>query len=267
MRDWVDTQLEYLARLLAHEAPLPGLPCSMCRQPNSIYRCRDCQGNPHYCDRCLRTQHSWNPCHRIEVWTGTFFQRTSLRKIGLCLYLGHHGNPCPLYGNPASQSFTPPFTVPPENTPRGDDPDMDGDRLPNYPADEDAINQEVFAKMTGMVDLDNLEPLKGTDNDDNPWLTVVHTTGIHYLRAKFCRCPNSPIRRFQLLDAGLYPATQRRRKIVFTFQVLDDFYIENLECKTPALNYYSKLRRLTSTLFPHLVLVGTPLTNNKSWYD
>ncbi|KAI6140502.1 hypothetical protein BKA82DRAFT_4450509 [Pisolithus tinctorius] len=35
--------------------------------------------------------------------------------------------------------------------------------------------------------------------------------------------------------------------------VLDDFVRDNLECGTSGMNYYSKLRRVTSGVFPHLV--------------
>ena len=42
---------------------------------------------------------------------------------------------------------------------------------------------------------------------------------------------------------------------MFTFRVLNDFLMDNLECGTSAMNYYSKLRRMTSSMFPHLVLV------------
>ncbi|KAI6147871.1 hypothetical protein BKA82DRAFT_4014997 [Pisolithus tinctorius] len=39
----------------------------------------------------------------------------------------------------------------------------------------------------------------------------------------------------------------------FTFQVLDDFIRDNVECGTSTMNYYSKLQRVTSSAFPHLV--------------
>ncbi|KAG1723626.1 hypothetical protein EDB19DRAFT_1645171, partial [Suillus lakei] len=52
---------------------------------------------------------------------------------------------------------------------------------------------------------------------------------------------------------GFFPASFNRPKTVFTFRVLGDFLLDNLECGTLALNYYSKLRRMTSSMFPHLV--------------
>ncbi|KAG6325885.1 hypothetical protein ID866_13204, partial [Astraeus odoratus] len=55
----------------------------------------------------------------------------------------------------------------------------------------------------------------------------------------------------QLLQAGPYPASQKSPCMVFTFQVLDDFRIENLECKIPAFDYSQKLRTIAYLTFPH----------------
>ncbi|KAG2740183.1 hypothetical protein P692DRAFT_201689407, partial [Suillus brevipes Sb2] len=34
---------------------------------------------------------------------------------------------------------------------------------------------------------------------------------------------------------------------------LNDFTLDNLECGTSAMNYYSKIRCVTSSTFPHMV--------------
>ncbi|KAI6153823.1 hypothetical protein BKA82DRAFT_4011935 [Pisolithus tinctorius] len=39
----------------------------------------------------------------------------------------------------------------------------------------------------------------------------------------------------------------------YSERILDDFVRDNLECGTTGMNYYSKLRRITSAVFPHLV--------------
>ena len=116
--------------------------------------------------------------------------------------------------------------------------------------------KKIFSSASGGLDFNDFKPPTGDDGSGCPWVTVVHTNGIHYFRAKFCGCTNSPPRHIQFLDTGLYPATKKKPRTVFTFHVLDDFYMENLECKTAARNYYSKLRRLTSRVFSHLVSVG-----------
>ncbi|KAG6325868.1 hypothetical protein ID866_13221 [Astraeus odoratus] len=43
--------------------------------------------------------------------------------------------------------------------------------------------------------------------------------------------------------------------MAFTFQVLDDFRIKNLECKILAFTYSQKLRRITYPTFPHFAAV------------
>lgn len=56
----------------------------------------------------------------------------------------------------------------------------------------------------------------------------------------------------------MFPASFKKIKTTFTFQVLDDFLTDNRECKTAAMNYFNKLRRLTSNTFPHTVPVRRP---------
>ncbi|KAG2064539.1 hypothetical protein BDR04DRAFT_1035048, partial [Suillus decipiens] len=50
-----------------------------------------------------------------------------------------------------------------------------------------------------------------------------------------------------------FPASFNRPKTAFTFRVLDDFLLDNLECSTLAMNYYSKLQQMNLIMFPHLV--------------
>jgi hypothetical protein len=60
----------------------------------------------------------------------------------------------------------------------------------------------------------------------------------------------------QLMLAGLFPATFRNPKTAFTFRVLEDFHLDNLECKTTPSQFFSRLRRLTNDEFPNSVPVG-----------
>ena len=60
----------------------------------------------------------------------------------------------------------------------------------------------------------------------------------------------------QLMAAGLFPATFRNPKMAFTFRVLEEFHLDNLECKTTPSQFISRLRRLTSDEFPNTVPVG-----------
>ncbi len=59
----------------------------------------------------------------------------------------------------------------------------------------------------------------------------------------------------QLMMAGLFPATFRNPKTAFTFQVLEEFHLDNLECKTTPSQFFSRLRRITNDEFPNSVPV------------
>jgi hypothetical protein len=92
---------------------------------------------------------------------------------------------------------------------------------------------------------------------NNPQMTmVVDTSGLHSLMIRFCQCTDALSADMQLFETGLFPASFTSLKTAFTFAVLDDFLLDNLECGTLAMNYYSKLRRITSSVFPHLVPVS-----------
>ncbi|KAI6139482.1 hypothetical protein BKA82DRAFT_3988408, partial [Pisolithus tinctorius] len=87
-------------------------------------------------------------------------------------------------------------------------------------------------------------------------LTVVDTGSMHFCNVQYCNCPGSEDSHLQLTMAGLFPAMTKAPRTAFTFQVLDDFIRDNVECGTSAMNYYSKLQRVTSSVFPHLVPVS-----------
>lgn len=90
-----------------------------------------------------------------------------------------------------------------------------------------------------------------------PVLTVVDANGVHELPVHYCTCSRIPIsNEHQLLDAGLFPGTFKRIQTVFTFRVLDDFRMDNLESKTTPYHYYNKLRRLTNPAIPSNVKVS-----------
>jgi len=84
---------------------------------------------------------------------------------------------------------------------------------------------------------------------------VVDRNGVFDLEVVFCVCSAYDNWDEQLLQGGLFPATFKSTKTMFTFSVLDDFLQDNLECKTTAQQYYSKLQSTTSKMFPHSVPV------------
>jgi hypothetical protein len=92
----------------------------------------------------------------------------------------------------------------------------------------------------------------------NPMLITVDRSGVFDMEMVFCVCSDKDNKDEQLLWSGLFPATFKSIKTLFTFSVLDDFLKDNLECKTTVQQYYSKLQSTTSRMFPNLVLVCYP---------
>ncbi|KAH9168198.1 hypothetical protein EDB89DRAFT_1836947, partial [Lactarius sanguifluus] len=92
------------------------------------------------------------------------------------------------------------------------------------------------------------------DEEGNQIITVINRSGIHEIGVSWCCCPEAPKRDMQLMTAGLFPATFHNLKTVFTFQVLEDFHLDNLECKTTLSQFFSHLWRLTNDEFPNTVL-------------
>jgi hypothetical protein len=92
--------------------------------------------------------------------------------------------------------------------------------------------------------------------DDDPVITVIDRSGIHEIGVRWCRCPDAAKRDMQMMAAGLFPATFKNPKTAFTFRVLEEFHLDNLECKTTPSQFISRLRRLTSDEFPNTVPVG-----------
>ena len=240
------------------------LECCQCKSRTSPWWCLDCHGRPHYCDKCLYTNHIFNLFHRIEIFTGFYYKTSALHQVNVFLWLGHNGQQCSCYGEAPETSFQ--FS-------KGQSSTLMGFHFREKEISHPDFNQALFDKETyssasGGLDFNEFKPPIGVDSEGNPWITVVYTNGVHYLRAKFCGCVKAPSRHIQFLDASLYPATKKKPRTVFTFHVLDDFYLENLECKTAARNYYSKLRRLTSSVFPHLVPVSAlslRIFDNSDW--
>ncbi|KAK0490084.1 hypothetical protein EDD18DRAFT_1465849 [Armillaria luteobubalina] len=86
----------YLAEFLRLEAKQGGDVCDMCRaEEQGSYRCTICADVANVCNNCILEAHAGLPFHRIEHWTGEFYQKITLRSLGQVIQLGHaHSNPC-----------------------------------------------------------------------------------------------------------------------------------------------------------------------------
>jgi hypothetical protein len=164
--------------------------------------------------------HKGTPFHSIEKWTGLFFQSTSLNEEGFTFYLGHHGSPCPEIQLESSN---------PETQASG--------RTGGRTTDEDRISE-------------------AWQNDNRKSLIVVDVSGVHQLHIGWCQCKDAPGADIQLLRSRIFPASISNPSTAFTFRLLGYFYIDSVECKTSALSFFSKLRRLTNESSPDSVSVG-----------
>jgi len=73
---------------------------------------------------------------------------------------------------------------------------------------------------------------------------------------QWCACPGSAPHHIQLFRHGLFLASVIRPKTAFTFDVLDHFYMDAMECKTAGWSFFQKLRRFTNNAAPASVPVG-----------
>jgi hypothetical protein len=156
-----------------------------------------------------------------------------MRQVGVVIQLGHGGKPCPRNSN-QSDSF--------------DDP---ADQW------EDDDEEEEEEGTEGADCLQDIQPAPGVyDPHGNTIMVIVDKSGVHHIPVHHCRCDGHATDDMQLLEMGLFAASFKRIKTAFTFGVLDDFLMDNLECKTSALHYFSKLQRVTCSAFPHTVPVS-----------
>ena len=231
MQEYLDRRRSILVEILRHEALPSKQFCSNCQESSSPYRCRDCFGTEMWCRECCVSAHTCAPFHRIQMWNGNHFERSDLLTQELIIDLAHYPDDCP--------------SIPSNNeTQMMNDPDDSDD------ADEFA---EEFQPS---------QPFGSTVHSGfRSTLTIVASTGIFKRSIRWCHCAKSSKRFVQLLlRAKLFPASFKNPKTAFTFDVLDQFQLDALECKTAAMNFMSKIGRITDEVFPSRVPVG-PLTN------
>lgn len=242
-----------------------GLPqdrgCLTCQKVFARWRCQDC-GPRLFCRGCCRERHRDGILHRIEKWTGTYFKPASLHEVGVKLSFGHQGNLCPKYlwmeqfeiqsdlqdDNLARQTMGSNLRVAVAD---------DGDQIDTLDLGEslDEIPDDTWAD-----DLDNLaengKPPRfcpKMDEHNNPFIIVVDVGGFFAFPALWCECGQVQSDRvMDLLDRQFFPASFKDPQTAFTFKVLQDFRLANLEMKSSAYQYHQKLRRSTNAAFPHL---------------
>jgi hypothetical protein len=87
-------------------------------------------------------------------------------------------------------------------------------------------------------------------------LVIVSSTGIFRRTVRWCMCEGAVTKDIQLLRCRIFPATFKNPSSAFTFEVLDHFRLDSLECNNAAMNFMSKLVRITNEVFPSTVPVS-----------
>ncbi len=127
----------------------------------------------------------------------------------------------------------------------------DGQPWVDVPINDEQLEEENISGFTGI-----LKTPPRFDKFGNPILVFVDVSGVHFLPVHSCSCLTDTPPSERLIRSRFYPASHVDPRTVFTFEVLDDFLLQNKECHTSVANYYSKLRRMTSNWYPQLVIVS-----------
>ncbi|TEB10416.1 hypothetical protein FA13DRAFT_1653193 [Coprinellus micaceus] len=93
LHDWVAKIDGFLRSLITLEGRGRSPPscCQKCgiTENTPTYRCLVCSGMGLVCSECMQTSHLDTPLHRIQKWNGTFFEKCTLKSLGLRIQLGH----------------------------------------------------------------------------------------------------------------------------------------------------------------------------------
>jgi CxC2 like cysteine cluster associated with KDZ transposases len=98
MRIWLnEKRKQFITRIIGMSAGPHGAEatCPRCRSGRAVWRCKDCTDTKAICVLCCRNAHKLGVFHRIEKWNGRFYQPGALWQVGVKIYLGHGGKPCP----------------------------------------------------------------------------------------------------------------------------------------------------------------------------
>jgi hypothetical protein len=134
---------------------------------------------------------------------------------------------------------------------------------------DDDVGEEEGHSVENSFSTIGSYPGVGTGNGQRLWgpfvpettrMVIVTSNGVYRRRIRWCRCPGGPDNHIQLLQLRLFSASINRPSTAFTFELLDHFHIDAMECKTAALNFFAKLRRTTNGAFPASVPVS-PLSD------
>ena len=87
-------------------------------------------------------------------------------------------------------------------------------------------------------------------------INIVHTTGILIHQVCWCGCKKTADKATQLFQMHLFSASLQNPRTAFTFDCLDHFYMDAMECKILASSFISKIHWLTNNSFSHTIAVS-----------
>ena len=122
---------------------------------------------------------------------------------------------------------------------------------PHGPADAEPMtdaNPTTDAKPT--TDAEPTTALPTADAFNNNYIRVVHTNGIHHLAIVTCQCQGEHRIPLDLVTSNLLPTSFTKIWTLFTVQVLDHFWLCNLELKASAYQFYQLIRHVTLLMRP-----------------
>ncbi|KAG8725888.1 hypothetical protein FRC11_001252, partial [Ceratobasidium sp. 423] len=92
LNDWAHNESQqYLRELyMLYAAPIGTCFCENPDPRAKQFQCDDCIMDGHFCDLCLKSMHCLAPTHRISMWNGLTWTRTSLAEQGIVVKLTKH---------------------------------------------------------------------------------------------------------------------------------------------------------------------------------
>ena len=291
MREWLEEKRgPFLNRIIQEKAygNSTGV-CHNCSVGRAVWRCKDCTDRQPLCVYCCRNEHRKVPFHRVEKWNGRHYQCGALWQVGVKIYTGHNGQPCPLTNAvppPANHTAIKSRSQPVQfEDSVGTNSfssavaaaEMEAGQLQ---ADADKLAAEEETRPPNVTQATSDIPIIRDDDEDDNWedederptaghvprflprppphdgaghefLTIVHSNGFHDLPVVWCSCPGHTYDRdLQLIDLRLYPASYDKIKTVFTFDCLNQQRYQSLESKISLGQYHQYLRRQTCSEYP-----------------
>lgn len=238
LEDYVSQRHSILIELLQHKSFELMATCVECNQSPGTYCCWDCFGSIIWCNPCCVSSHINHPFHCVEMWNGSFFQKSDILQRQLTIHIPHHLDACSTVPNINHTNNISDFNI--------------------SKGGEESVNQPMDPYAQG----------SGTHFQSKSKLIIVSSNGIFNWSVHWCHCIRSPDLFAQnLICAKLFPASFKNPQTVFTFEVLDHFRVDALECKLAAMNFMSKIQCITDEAFPSCVPVCCTTDWTHDWFQ